>query len=366
MSRRRISRRLLAFAFLVGACSRADGPVVLGTAGKWDSGYGTMSRKGIELAIEELNAAGGINGRRVELVAKDDHAEGAVAAAVADSFVADARITAVIGHLSSGAMVAAAKVYDNGKLPAVATTATTPDLTGISPWVFRVVPSDSASAIALARFAASHFAKAGRAPRTAILYENDAYGRGLADAFRRAFTGELVLVDPIGTGAKDFEPQIAYLKKVGAELVFVAGTEATGGPFIAQAKAQGLAADLMGSDGWAPIVKETAAEGAYIGVPFSDLDPRKATQAFVASFKRKYGMMPDNNAALGYDATMLVADAVRRAGTDRAKVREVLAGGSAYEGATGQIRLGKDGDPVGKGMNITRVHDGALQPVGGA
>jgi branched-chain amino acid transport system substrate-binding protein len=348
---------MLLAAALAG-CARPDGPIRLGTAGKWDSGYGAMSRKGIELAIEEINRTG-IGNRRVELVARDDKASGMVAAAVADSFASDPTISAVIGHLSSGAMVAAAKVYDGGHLPAVATTATSPDLTGISPWVFRVVPSDSASAIELARFAQTLGKK-----QVAVLYENDAYGRGLAEAFRRAYKGEILLVDPIGADLKDFEPQIAWLKKANVELVFVAGTEATGLPFIAQAKKLGLTADLMGSDGWAPVVSEAAAEGAYVGVPFSALDPRRAAQTFVAAFRQKYGVVPDNNAALGYDATMLLASAIRAVGPDREKIRTYLASGATYEGSTGSIRLGPDGDPVGKGISMTRIHNATMQPVG--
>lgn len=354
------TRTIFGVALLAGAvaCSGVSGPVVLGAAGKWDTGYGAMSKRGSELAVAELNAAGGINGDSVVLRQLDDQANGAVAAAVADSLVQDPRVVAVVGHLASGAMVAAAPVYDAGRLPAVATTATSPDLTGISPWVFRVVPSDSASAMALAAFATT----LGR-QRAAILYENDAYGRGLADAFRRAYRGRIVSADPVAPDRTDFEPYLAWFKQQNVDLVFMAGTEGTGIPFVKQARAAGLSADLLGSDGWVPVSRESEATGIYVGVPFAASDPRPAARQFVTAFKARYGMEPDNNAALAYDAVKLVARAVSEVGRDRTKIREWLASGAAVEGATGTLKLGATGDPDGKGIRMTRAVNGSLELV---
>lgn len=357
-STRRCGLARNALLLCVGAalgCSDGSGPIVFGTAGKWDTGYGAMSRRGSELAVAELNAGGGINGDSVRLRALDDQANGAVAAAVADSLVRDPSVVAVVGHLASGAMVAAAPVYDAGQLPAVATTATSPDLTGISPWVFRVVPSDSASGIALAAFAQS----LGR-QRVAVLYDNDAYGRGLADAFRRAFRGTIVSIDPMAPDRTEFEPFLAWMKAQQVDLVFMAGTEATGIPFMQQARAAGFAGDLLGGDGWSPLAREAGSNGVYIGVPFTASDPRPAAQQFVTAFKKRWGMEPDNNAALAYDAVMLLAQAVRAVGRDRTKIRDWLASGTAFEGATGTIRLGRNGDPESKGIRMTSVQDGSL------
>lgn len=361
--RTRVTRRSgLATLILFGAiaCAEPTDAIVFGTAGKWDTGYGAMSRRGTELAIAELNAAGGIKGRRIELRALDDQASGAVAAAVADSLVNDPRVSVVIGHLASGAMVAAAPVYDAGGLPAVATTATSADLTGVSRWVFRVVPSDSASAISLARFAET----LGRS-RAAILYENDSYGRGLADAFRRAYKGKIVTVIPMAVDQTQFEPYLAYVKSQQADLVFVAGTESTGLPLIAQFRAGKFEGDLLGADGWAPVIAEPTADGVYVGVPFAARDRRAAAQSFVKAFSTRYGMEPDNNAALAYDAVMLAARAIGEVGSDRAKIRDWLAAGNSMEGATGTIRLGANGDPENKGIRITRITRGALEPVEG-
>jgi branched-chain amino acid transport system substrate-binding protein len=294
-------------------------------------------------------------------VERDDAASGERATAIALDFVRNPAISAVIGHVNSGTMVAAAKIYD-GVLPAVATTATSPDLTGISPWVFRVIPSDSATGVELARFAR----RLGHS-RAAILYENDSYGRGLANAFRRSFEGSVVTIDPIPSGAGDFEPYIAYLKAHAPVLVFVAGTEASGMAILREARRQKLDADFLGGDGWTGIVGEPAAEGAYVGAPFTAADQRKEAQHFVETFRKKFSMTPDGNAALAYDATKLLARVIDDVGTDRAAIRERLAKLSernAHPGVTGPIRFEATGDPVGKSVVIARVHRGELIVMG--
>ena len=350
--------RLFILCLLSIGCSGSSAPIVIGAAGPWQAGYGQMNRYGIELALSEINARGGIRGRPLEIVMRDDEASGAKAAAIAAEFIADARIMAVVGHVNSGAMMAAAKVYD-GDLAAVATTATSPDLTGISPWVFRVISSDSTNGLDIARFASARGKR-----RAAILYENDSYGRGLADAFRRSFVGEVIGIDPIFGGQQEFEPYVAWYRRQAPDVVFVAGTEASGMAFLREARRQGLQADFVGGDGWTGIVADVAAaEGAFVGAPFAASDPRPEAQAFVKAFQERFKRVPDGNAALAYDATMLVASAIEAVGTDRVAVRDHLAGlteGTAFPGVTGSIRFRPDGDPVGKGIIITRVRRGDL------
>ena len=350
--------KLFILCLLTIGCDNTSAPVVIGAAGPWQAGYGQMNRYGIELALSEINSRGGIRGRPLEIVMRDDEASGAKAAAIAAEFIADARIAAVVGHVNSGAMMSAAKVYD-GDLAAVATTATSPDLSGISPWVFRVISSDSTNGLDIARFASSRGKR-----RAAILYENDSYGRGLADAFRRSFVGDVISVDPIFGAQEDFEPYVAWYRRQSPDVVFVAGTEASGMAILREAKRQGLQADFLGGDGWTGIVADTAAsDGAFVGAPFAASDPRPEAQAFVKAFTEKFKTTPDGNAALAYDATMLIASAIEAVGTDRSAIRDYLAGMSeetAFPGVTGSIRFRPDGDPVGKGIVITRVRRGDL------
>jgi branched-chain amino acid transport system substrate-binding protein len=350
--------RVLLLAALTLACAAEPATITIGTAGPWQEGFGAMNKRGIDLAVSEINGTGGIRGRPLQVVERDDAGIGERAAAIAQQFVADPAITAVVGHVSSGAMVAAAKVYD-GKLAAVATTATSPDLTGISPWVFRVVGSDSASGVQLAEFA-----RRLDASRVGILYENDSYGRGLAEAFRRNFDRTIVAIDPIPAGGgTDFEPYIAYLAQQRVDLVFVAGTEASGMAILRQARRQRLRADFLGGDGWAGVIAEPAAEGAFVGGPFTAADTRPEAKRFVDAFRARYGMLPDGNAALAYDAVRLVARVIEDVGPERRAVRDRLAAldsRSAHAGVTGAIRFLPSGDRASASLLIARVDGGEL------
>lgn len=354
-------KRLLLLTLLAAACSRggAPGGITLGAAGPWNQGFGHMNQLGIELARDEINASPDGKAHPLTVVFENDSGRGRVASRIAQSFVDSAKILGVIGHVNSGAMVSAAQVYD-GHVAAVATTATSPELTGISRWVFRVIPSDSANGVGIARFAAAR----GRR-RAAILYENNSYGRGLADAFRRAFPGTVISIDPIGEGKdQSFEPYISFFKQRRPDIVFVAGTDLSGLELLREVRRQQLDVDLMGGDGWSGLSVDTArSEGVFAGVPFTAEDRRPEAQRFVRAFQKKFdGMMPDNNAALAYDATMLLYTAARRGGT-RARVRDYLAAltpESPFTGVTGAIAFRADGDPIGMSVVMTRIHRGAL------
>lgn len=353
-----MSSRALLVAALAVACTAEPATITIGAAGPWNEGYGAMNKRGIDLAISEINAAGGVRGHPLRLLDFDDAGDGARAAAIAEQFAGDPAVTAVVGHVSSRAMVAAAKIYD-GRLAAVATTATSPDLTGISPWVFRVAASDSTTGGQLAQFA--HRLDAAR---VSILYENDAYGRGLAEAFRSNFNGRIISVDPIPSGGTaDFEPYVAYLVERRPELVFVAGTEASGMALLREARRQRLTGDFLGGDGWAGVVNEPSATGAFVGSPFTASDQRPEARQFVEAFRARYSMLPDANAALAYDATRLVARVIGEVGTDRRAVRDRLASldeRSAHLGVTGPIRFRDTGDRVTNALVIARVEAGEL------
>lgn len=351
----------LAALSIAAACSQAPSTTVtLGAAGPFAQLNGIVTKQGIELATDEINASPDWSGKRhLEILFADDSARGTRAAAIAQQFDTTQRVLAVIGHVNSGPMVAAAHLYDK-QLVAVATTATSPMLTGISPWIFRVIPSDSANAISLARFVTKLGQK-----RIAVLYEDNAYGRGLAENFRSSFTGTIIGIDPIDdTADQDFEPYVTWFKREHADLVFVAGTDRSGLAFLREARRQHLEAAIVGSDGWQALAPDPNAEGAYVTAPFSAQDPRPEVRAFVDAFEKRYHAVPEGHAALAYDVTKLLAWAVVKVGPDRRKIRDFLAGltdATAFHGVTGAIRFRPDGDPVGKGMVLTRVHQGTLQ-----
>jgi branched-chain amino acid transport system substrate-binding protein len=315
----------------------------------------------VQLAAEEINKSGGINGHPFKVIERDDSGDGPQAAKIAQEFVRDRSVSAVIGHVNSSGMLAAAPIYD-GQLAAVATSATSPDLSGISSWVFRVISSDSLNGIALANFA-SRFGQRGPTS-VAVIYENNTYGRGLADSFRRSFHGDILSLDPINADLPSAEPYISYLKTRKPRIVFVAGRVASGLMILKEAKRQGFNPIFVGGDGWQGILTDTVtSEGAYIGQSFTSEDPSPPARAFVAAFRKKFNTTPDAHAALAYDATRLIAQALKEAGPDRRAVRDYLRSlnrETAYSGLAGPAYFDDTGDPVGMRFHVLRAHNGLM------
>jgi branched-chain amino acid transport system substrate-binding protein len=355
---------MLLVACALSACTHDSETLTIASASPWNEAYGLMSRQGTELAVDAINRRGGIGSRRLVLVRVDDEGTGTKAAEVAQELVNADSVLAVVGHANSSATVAAARVYD-GHLAAVSPSASSPELTGLSPWMFRVIPSDSVNGQDLARFATSLGHK-----RAAIMYENNSYGRGLADSFRRAFRGEIIALEPVGVDGKEVEPYLSYLRVNEPGLVFVAGSDGSGLEILREARRQGLTSAFLGGDGWAGITSDTtASDGVYVGAPFSAEDPRREVQDFVRAFRAKFGREPNSFAALAYDATMVVAQAIEQGGPTREAVRDYLASmqdGRAYRGLTGEIAFQATGDVAGKPMIMTRIRRGVLLVQNGA
>jgi branched-chain amino acid transport system substrate-binding protein len=357
-------RRILFLLSIVAlaSCDRSES-YTIGAAGPLKLGYGIQNQLGVRLAVGEINRAGGINGHQLSLIERDDQGDGSRAAAIASEFVSDPRISVVVGHVSSGAMLSAARVYD-GELPAIATSATSPDLTGLSKWTFRVISSDSLNGIALAEFASKVPGKAGAAPVAAVLYENNTYGRGLADSFRRSFRGQIVSVDPIDESIRNAEPYISFLKLRNPDVLFIAGRVPSGTVILREAKRQNFTPVFVGGDGWQGIAPDTSvSEGIYIGMSFTPEDTTDAARRFVSGFEGAYHMVPDAHAALAYDATKLAAQALRARGPNRRAIRDYLAAlkpSDAPMGLTGPLFFEKTGDPVGIRFRVLKVHAGLL------
>ena len=353
---------LVSCLLFAAACSRGGYSYTLGAAGPWKEAYGVMSRRGIDLAVDEINRAGGIGGKQLKILARDDEASGSRAAAIAQELVGNPEILGVIGHVNSGAMLAASRIYD-GQLPAVATTASSPDLSGVSKWTFRVISSDSLNGVILARFASRFGGTSSSLKQAAILYENDSYGRGLADAFRRAFRGTIVSFDPISEQV-NAEPFVSFLKMKQVGIVFVAGRENSALRILREARRQQLDAVFIGGDGWQGIVADTsAASGAYVGTSFNAEDPSPGVQRFVKAFESRYQAKPDAFAALAYDATRLLAEAIAKKGNSREGIRDYLASlrsNNAFDGVTGPVYFNESGDPIGMGFHVAQVIGGML------
>jgi branched-chain amino acid transport system substrate-binding protein len=354
---------LIAFLLAAAACGEPEQkPIVFGLAGPFRTEYGTSMQQGAELARRDINQAGGIRNRLLEFRVVDDAADADSASRVAGSLFRDPAVVAVVGHVNSSTTVQAASIYDRG-LPAVATSATSPEISRLGDWVFRVAPTDSDNSVQLARFAHRLGLPSG------ILYQNEDYGRGLADGFRKAMLeagGRVLESDPYLPETQDLSPYLERMKARGVKLVFVAGLQADAARIIRQAHTVGLDAQFLGGDGLEGLARKGPEfEGTMFGLLFHP-DASPAAGQFADRFRAAFHHEPDSFAALGYDATRLLAVAAAEAGPSRAAIRAYLAragregGKPAYEGVTGTIRFDANGDPVKKEFRVGSMRAGKI------
>ncbi|HEV7590176.1 MAG TPA: ABC transporter substrate-binding protein [Longimicrobium sp.] len=356
-------------ALVLGSCARRGDAVVLGlqfpltdVQGKPDL-YGELSRMGAQLALDEINGKGGVRGRPLAVRLVNDRGDDSTAIGVADSLANDPRVVAVVGPIYSGTTTASARVYEDARLPALATSATSPEISRLGPYIFRLASSDSANAVALASVARA------TGLRTAILYSNEDYGVGLMRYFARSLStagAAPVGEDPYLEEMEDFRPYLLRLKARGAQLVFIAGIDQGARTIIPQAREVGLDARFMGGDG-IEALKEAgpAFDGTVIGVLFHpDASPK--AREFAHAFRARWSREPDSSAALAYDAVYLLARALADGANDRESVRRYLArvgrpGGSArFDGAGGPVAFDANGDPQGKTCVIGTVRGGRI------
>lgn len=308
---------------LLAACAREAGPVTIAAVGAWDGVEERSLREGIEQAAAEVNGEGGIGGRELRVVFHEDRNDPALAARIAAELVADAGVAAVIGHTRSDPTLVAARAYD-GHLPVVTARLTSGELAGLSPWVFQLVPSDSAFGAAAARFAAARGWR-----RASVLFNNTARGRTTAAHFRAAYAGEIVSQDPATfpvAPVGDMQVFVAYHRTRQPDVVFAPIGEPRHAEYSREAQTQRLRAAVIGWDVWASLASDAALPGEFYYVaPFDLRAERPETRGFVERFTQAAGHAPGPFAALGYDAVRLLAHAARQGGAQRAGIRDALA-----------------------------------------
>lgn len=365
---------ILGAALWLAACSRAgDQPIVIGLAGPFAQPRGLAMRQAAELAVKEINARGGVRGRQLALRIVDDSGRADVAISVAQAFVDDPSVVAVVGHLTSGTSLAAGRVYGAGRRPLamISPSASSPDLSAVNPYVFRVCPTDLSHGAQLARYAREVL----KASRAGIIYINDDYGRGLRLSFATEFRrlgGTVVEEDPsLGTTAS-LEPYLSHLRRAGGVDVLMLATERGGGELALREKAQlGLTWPVIGGDALTGIeAAGSLAEGVRLSSAYLPDRPGDRNAVFIASYGRAYeGQRPDHRGAGAYDILQLLARVLAAAGADRRAVRDYLARVGtdlpAYEGVTGTIAFDERGDVPAKPVLIGVVRGGRLVTEGG-
>lgn len=360
---------LLCAVTLSVACAGSSGTITIAVSGDVKEASGVSMQAAAELAASQINARGGIGGRHLDIRFLPDSGDPNVAVRVARRLVDDASVVAVVGHVTSGITQAAMGVYGSGRnpLPVVSPTASSPDLSGVSPYFFRTCPTDLAHGPALARFARNTL----HASRVGVLFENDDYGRGMKRAFSREFRqlgGTIVSEDPFFATTPSLEPYLARISREGGADVLVVGADPEGGTLaLRDLRRLGSKVPVIGGDGLAGIEADSAlAEGTRISLSYLADRPGAANADFVAAYARaNHGDRPNDTGAETYDAVNLLAKAIEQVGPDRRAIRDYLAqvgrGRPAFEGVTGTIAFDSLGDVPAKAVVIGVVHHGHLE-----
>ena len=307
--------------------------------------FGQSSHNGTALAIDEINARGGVlNGQKLRLLTEDDQSKAGEPANIVKKFISNDKVAAVLGEVASSKSLEAAPICQTARVPMISPASTNPKVTQIGDFVFRVCFLDEFQGKCIAQYAADTL----KVKSAGVLVDvKQDYSTGLAGFIKDAFTakgGTIVAEKSYSSGDKDFKAQLTAIKAAHPDVIFVPGYYTEVSEIARQARQLGIKAPLMGGDGWDSdrLVANggTALEGDYFTDHFTSEDQAPMIQEFVKKYKAKYGNPPDAMAALGYDSAMLLADALKRAGTpDADKLRAAIADTKDFQGVTGKITI---------------------------
>lgn len=364
-------------ALLIAGCKKDSGGAGAGNTiavgefasltGK-EAAFGNSSHKGTLMAIEDINAAGGPLGKKLELDTEDTRSTPGESATVVRKLISRNKVIAVLGEVASGRSLEGASVCQPNKVPMISPSSTKPEVTEKGDYIFRVCFIDPFQGNVLARFAT----KTLKVKKVALIVDAAApYSVGLASNFKETFAslgGTVVIEQKFSSGDKDFKAQLTAIKASNPEAIFAPCYYTEAGLIVRQARELDINVPMFGGDGWeAPELLEIggkAMEGTYYSTHYSAEDQSPRVQEFVKKFKARWnGETPDAMAALGYDSAMVLADAMKRAGTiEEPKLRDAIAATKDFEGVTGKTTLDANRNAT-KPAVIIMIKDGKFKYV---
>ena len=364
-----LSAVCIAGTLLFASCAKQSDSIKIGEyaslTGK-EAGFGQTSHHGVLLAVEELNAAGGVLGKKLELVVEDNQTKSGESATAVKKLISRDKVIALIGEVSSSRSLEAAPVAQQSKIPMIAPAATNPDVTKTGDYIFRVCFIDPFQGTVMAKFAQDDL----KVKNVAIISSvSNAYSVGLAKFFRETFTkagGTIAVEQKYSEGDKDFRAHLTAVKAAGVEAVFVPGYYTESALIVRQARELGLNVPFLGGDGWEDEqllkIAGDALNGCYYSTHFSAENSDPAVASFVEKYKKRWnGEVPGAFSALGYDAIYVLIDAIKRAGgTEGPKLRDALAQTKGVPGASGITTLDADRN-ASKPATIIGIKGGKLQ-----
>ena len=306
--------------------------------------FGRSADEGMRMAIDELNAAGGVLGKKLDLLTEDDRSVTEEARTAAQKLIQRDHVVALLGEVASSRSLAAAPEAQRAKVPMISPGSTNPKVTEVGDYVFRACFIDPFQGAVMARFALNEL----HAKRLAILFDfKQDYSVGLADFFRDTVKkngGEIVADERYTSGDIEFRAQLTTIRAANPDAIFVPGYYTELGLIAKQARELGINVPLLGGDGWDSEktleIGGDAVEGYYFSTHYAADSDDPHVQEFVRRFQTRYGATPDAMAALGYDTAGILADALKRAGsTDGEKLRDAIAATQGFAGVTGKISI---------------------------
>jgi branched-chain amino acid transport system substrate-binding protein len=339
--------------------------ILLGEVGSLtgsEATFGISARNGIELALKEANAAGGVKGKKLEVRVYDSQGRPEEGAQAVTRLITQDKVVLILGEAASSVSMAMAEKAQAAGVPMITPTSTNPAVTKKGDYIFRVCFIDPFQGFVMAKFARENL----KMNRVAVLQDNKAaYSVGLTDVFSRKFSemgGAIVANESYSKGDTDFRAQLTALKKTKPDGVYVPGYYTDVGIIARQARELGLTVPLLGGDGWESDklfeLGGDALEGSYFSNHYAVDNPDPLLKEFIAKYQAAYGGVPDSVAALAYDAARLAIDALKRAPDQSGPaLREALAASKDFPGVAGTINLDENRDAVKQAV-ILKVEGG--------
>lgn len=329
--------------------------------------FGQSAANGIKLAFKEINAGGGVLGKQLEFVVADNKSEPSESTNATTKLITQDKVVAVLGAIASTNTLAAVQVATDNKVPLLTPTSTNPKVTfdngKVRDYVFRSCFIDPFQGTVMASFAS----KSLKAKTAAIYTDNSSdYSKGLTEVFEKSFTemgGKVVAKEAFLQKDQDFKATLTKLKAANVDVIFIPAYYEEVGRIVKQARELGINVPLLGTDGWdSPKLVEIASaaplNNTYFSNHYSPEDKDPKVVKFVESYKKEYNQTPDALAALGYDAALMLADAIKRAGAaDPAKIKDALVATKNLQLVSGVITLDDKHNPI-KSAAIIEMKDG--------
>jgi branched-chain amino acid transport system substrate-binding protein len=345
----RILTLVLSLGFIVSCQKRAtdDTEIRIGEFGSMtgtEATFGISTHNGIQLVIDEVNEKGGVNGKKLRLIALDDQGKAEEAQLAVSRLVAQDKVHVILGEVASSRSLAAAPVAQRYKIPMISPSSTNPKVTEVGDFIFRVCFTDPFQGKVLAKFSAEDL----KAKTAAVLVDTKSdYSVGLAEFFKKTFEelgGKVIMEQNYVGGDIDFKAQLTAVKAAKPDVIVVPGYYTEAGLILKQARELGLKGPILGGDGWdSPKLFEIAgksSEGGFISNHYSVDDKDPKVQEFIQKYNARFKSIPDGLAVMGYDAALVLVDALKRSKSLKGEdLRDAIAQTKSFPAVTGSITM---------------------------